>query len=248
MKFNKIVLSRTDSIGDVVLTLPLAGWLKREYPDVQITFLGSDYTRDVVEACVYVDEFVAWPFSAGQHTSRQSFESGPHFNPKNTGLKKILEADLFVHVFPRKEIARFAKKAGIPQRLGTSHRIYHWFTCNRLVSFSRKRSDLHEAQLNFRLLTGITRKTVPGLNEIGSLYGLEKILPLQKEIADLIDRKRFNLILHPSSKGSAREWGRNNFSELIKLLPQDEFRIFITGTEQEGEELRKGGFFYEGKR
>ena len=30
--YRKIIISRTDSIGDVVLTLPLAGLLKKYYP------------------------------------------------------------------------------------------------------------------------------------------------------------------------------------------------------------------------
>jgi ADP-heptose:LPS heptosyltransferase len=45
---------------------------------------------------------------------------------------------------------------------------------------------------------------------------------------------RFNLILHPKSKGSAREWGLDNFSRLIALLPEDKFSIYITGTKEEG--------------
>ncbi len=41
-------------------------------------------------------------------------------------------------------------------------------------------------------------------------------------------------ILHPKSKGSAREWGLNNFEQLIDILPAEKFKIFISGTEQEG--------------
>jgi ADP-heptose:LPS heptosyltransferase len=42
------------------------------------------------------------------------------------------------------------------------------------------------------------------------------------------------LVLHPKSRGSAREWGLENFSELIRLLPQDRFKVFISGTAAEG--------------
>lgn len=223
MEFNKIIISRTDSIGDVVLTLPMAGWLKREYPGVHITFLGAAYTREVVEACKHIDEFVQWNGSDTQDT--------------------IPGADLFVHVFPRKEIARVAKKAKTPVRLGTSHRWYHWTSCNKLVAFSRKRSELHESQLNFKLLEGLTRRPVPSLGEITSLYGLENTAPLQADIARLIDPGRFNLILHPKSKGSAREWGLDNFYSLAVMIPDRQFKIFVTGTEAEGRELHESGFF-----
>jgi ADP-heptose:LPS heptosyltransferase len=45
----KIVISRTDSIGDVVLTLPLAGILKEKYPKAKIIFLGNTYTKPIIK-------------------------------------------------------------------------------------------------------------------------------------------------------------------------------------------------------
>ena len=53
-----IIISRTDSIGDVVLTLPVAGILKRNFPNLQIAFMGRSYTKPVIEACKYVDTFI----------------------------------------------------------------------------------------------------------------------------------------------------------------------------------------------
>lgn len=44
--------------------------------------------------------------------------------------------------------------------------------------------------------------------------------------------------MHPKSRGSAREWGLDNFSGLIALLPKDRFKIFITGTKTERELLQ----------
>jgi len=53
-----IIISRTDSIGDVVLTLPLAAVLKQHFPQAKIAFIGRAYTRPVIEACKYVDAFI----------------------------------------------------------------------------------------------------------------------------------------------------------------------------------------------
>ncbi|RYG01290.1 MAG: glycosyl transferase family 9, partial [Chitinophagaceae bacterium] len=39
-----IIISRTDSIGDVVLTLPMAKIIKQQFPDCRIAFLGKEYT------------------------------------------------------------------------------------------------------------------------------------------------------------------------------------------------------------
>lgn len=55
-----ILISRTDGIGDVVLTLPLAGVIKHCFADVRVLFLGRTYTQAVVGMCGDVDEFLNW--------------------------------------------------------------------------------------------------------------------------------------------------------------------------------------------
>ena len=49
MDLKKIILSRTDAIGDVILTLPVAAYLEQVFPETQIIFLGKDYTKDIIE-------------------------------------------------------------------------------------------------------------------------------------------------------------------------------------------------------
>ena len=43
-------------------------------------------------------------------------------------------------------------------------------------------------------------------------YGLTRLARLPPEVEGLLDPQRFNLILHPKSRGSAREWGLENFT------------------------------------
>jgi heptosyltransferase III len=57
---SSIIISRTDSIGDVVLTLPMCGILKEKFPSAKIIFLGKGYTEAIVNACQFVDEFMNW--------------------------------------------------------------------------------------------------------------------------------------------------------------------------------------------
>ena len=222
MNPKRIIISRTDAIGDVILTLPLAVYIKRQNPDCDIVFLGRNYTRDIAAICPAIDSFISW-----DDISENPVEE----------LKK-LNADVIIHVFPRKEIAKAARKAGIQLRVGTSHRTFHWLNCNRKVSFTRKNSDLHEAQLNFELLKGIGISHVPALEELGAMQLLSPNISLRADLNELIDKSKFNLILHPGSRGSAREWGIDRFAELIKLLPADKFKIFLTGTEKEGNMFR----------
>lgn len=216
-----ILLSRTDSIGDVVLTIPMAGYLKLKFPECKVFFLGKTYTKAIVESSSFVDEFVNW----------DDFAMNPE--KKQVQLLKSLNIDWLIHVFPNKSIARLAKKAGVKNRIGTSHRTFHWLTCNKLLNFSRKKSDLHESQLNFKLLSPMGINEIPELESVSNFYGISTDRNPDSELPIKADSKRINVILHPKSKGSAREWGLDNFGKLIELLPQDKFKIFVSGTKED---------------
>ncbi|MCK9204807.1 MAG: glycosyltransferase family 9 protein [Bacteroidales bacterium] len=219
----RIILSRTDGIGDVVLTLPMAGALKEKFPDCTIIFLGRNYTRPVIECSRFIDQFVSW-----DDASR---------DPDPISFLASLQAGAIIHAFPVKEICRTAKKARIPLRIATARRYFTWFTCNRLLHIPRRNSDLHEAQLNLKMLGPLGINRTFSLSEIPALYGFLPALPdipIQHPAPG-----KLNLILHPKSKGSAREWGLDNFSKLIDLLPKEKFNIMVTGTTEEGAMMRK---------
>ena len=223
----RIIISRTDSIGDVVLTLPLAGLLKSKFPGMYILFLAKNYTRDVVELTANVDEFISW-----DEINQMPSES------KKVEKIKGLKADTIIHVFPQPKIASLAKKAGIQNRIGTSGRLYHYLYCNKIVPLSRRNSNLHEAQLNMQLLKPIFKDELPELDSISEFYQIKKSILKKENFEEIIDSKKFNLILHPKSKGSAREWPLSKYSDLIGLLPKEKFKIFVSGTKEEGDLMK----------
>ncbi len=251
----RILLSRTDSIGDVVLTLPMAGALKEKFPDCTILFLGKEYTRQVIACCRFVDEFVNWD-EAGKDIRDNSEREIAH-----AAFLSSLRADIIIHVFPVKEICRAAKMAGIPLRIATARRFFTWFSCNRKLHIPRRNSDLHEAQLNLKMLKPLGIKGVFPLLSIPGLYGFrdtprrfDKTRSVVPSCDSLVEPRpaghhdgsfpwlingKYNLILHPKSKGSAREWGLDNFSALIRMLPEEKFNVLVTGTAGEGEKMRR---------
>lgn len=215
-----VIISRTDSIGDVILTLPLAKLIKQRHPHIKVAFLGKAYTRPVIDCCAFVDEFI---------------DVNDFLNKPVTICGQAAES--IIHVFPVKEIAQRAKALNITWRIGTTNRLYHWSTCNKLVKLSRKNSNLHEAQLNARLLQPFGIDEIFPLEVLGEATGLSNTVTPDPRFTSLIEPQKFNLILHPRSQGSAREWGLDNFAALIKLLPQDKYNIFISGTSKERESL-----------
>lgn len=146
--------------------------------------------------------------------------------------------DTIIHVYPQKRIAQIAHEAQIKTRVGTLNRAYHWLTCNKLIGLSRRESPLHETQLNISLLQPLKIFGLPQLNYLPSYYGHITPEELSEQYTGLLRKDRFNIILHPKSHGSGREWGLNHFKELINLLPPERFNIMISGSDKEKEFLK----------
>ncbi|WP_201985364.1 glycosyltransferase family 9 protein [Hymenobacter rubidus] len=222
------LVSRTDAIGDVVLTLPVCGRLKQLFPGCRVVLIGRTYTAPVAAACPWVDDFLNLDELLKQPEAAQVI------------ALRDFQAAAIIHVFPNKALARLAQKAKIPLRIGTRNRWQHWLTCNRLVALSRRHSPLHEAQLNPKLLQPLGDTSEPSLAEIVHLVRLRPTEVLAPQFQKLLQQRQpsqLNVILHPRSRGSAREWGLDNFAQLARLLHQAGHRVFITGTAAEGEEL-----------
>ncbi|MDJ0363764.1 glycosyltransferase family 9 protein [Hymenobacter sp. H14-R3] len=236
------LVSRTDAIGDVVLTLPLCGWLKQHHPGCRVVLIGRAYTAAVAAACPWVDDFLELDSlaAAGKISSALLLEE-----------MRSYAAAAIIHVFPNKLLAQLAQKAGIPVRIGTRNRLFHWLTCNRLVALSRRHSPLHEAQLNLQLLAPLGYTEKLDLAAVSELVRLLPAVPLSSHWQKLLAARQpgqLNVILHPRSRGSAREWGLPHFGQLARLLHAAGHRVFISGTLDEGAELAMADWFREYKK
>ncbi|WP_288377934.1 glycosyltransferase family 9 protein [uncultured Massilia sp.] len=219
---SRILIVRTDNIGDVVLTLPLAGYLKELIPGVQVDLVCRAYAAPVVRCCRHVDRVLAL----------EELDIDRLFRDH--------DYDTVIFAFPHRAIGRAARRAHVANRVGSSHRLHHWISCNRLAHFSRARSPLHEAQLNFALLKAIGIEHQPELPELCALYGLDA--PRTAGVDGMFDPARFNLILHPKSNGNGREWPLARYAELAALLRDDpDVAIWVTGSRAEGELLAREG-------
>lgn len=220
----RIILSRPDALGDAVVTMTTAGWIKRHAPGTHITVLIKRYTLDVWRQCAHADAILVLEDleAKGAAGAAQAL--------KATGAAAI------VHAFPHQHVAQWAKKAGIARRVGTSHRWWHWTTCNERVSFSRKRSELHEAQLNIKLLRPFGIDVPATFSELVPYIGYKSPAP-SAEVSALLRTDRRNVILHPLM-GSGVGWGLANFAELIRSLDPSCYHLLITGTSAEAERYR----------
>jgi len=224
-RFQHILINRTDAMGDVILTLPTCIYLKSLFPEVTISILARTYTEPVVKCCTAIDHFINF----------DELKALPH--QEQVDFLKEKKIDAIVHAFPNKNVAVLARQAGIGIRIGSTSKNYHFFTCNKLIRLSRRNSDLHEAQQNIYLLKPLGVTHVPTIGTIANFYKnhFKPRHELPPHLKDSLSENKFNLLIHPKSNGNGREWDMDNFTKLIRQLPQSKFNIIITGSAKEHE-------------
>ena len=139
----RILLIRTDRIGDTILTLPSVTAIRKKYPKAYIAFLSRPYTQPLIEQYSGIDLFLTYD------------PDGIHKGFK--GILKLIK-ELKEHKFhsailfyPRIELAFAIFRAKIPIRIGTGYRWYSFFFNNRIFEHS-KECKKHESEYNLSLL------------------------------------------------------------------------------------------------
>ena len=113
---SRILLVRTDRIGDTLLTLPAVTALRQTFPDAFIAFLCQPYTEPMVRRINGLDQVLTYE-NEGKHQGFQGLEL----------LSKELRSyqfDFSVVFFPRASLIWALWRSGIPRRIGTGFRWY----------------------------------------------------------------------------------------------------------------------------
>ena len=218
-----ILISRTDNIGDIILTLPMAARLKQINPGVRITLLCRRYAADVVRYCDDIDDIV------------EEEEVGNDL----VGYLSGSDIDTIILAQPSHELAKAGFKARIKHRIGNARqKIYQLIYCNRRVRFSKGLTDNHEAQINFEFLRPYGERRIPTREELPDYYHFT--IPRDEDIADQLQAHGFNLILHTKSNGHGREWPIEYFTELAgQMAGNPQVHVWLTGSAAEGQWLQQ---------
>lgn len=221
-----ILIVRTDRIGDVVLTLPIAQIIKKHFPDSRITILLREYTKSLASNNPFVDEIITLKAENGNQLSTLI---------KNIGQLKN-KYDTSIAASPSFTIALILFFSKIKMRIGSGYRWYS-FLFNKRIYEHRKSGEKHELEYNMRMLRTI------GINEDVSEKNVSFYLHISKEseqYADKllkslsVDEKEKIIICHPGSGGSAVDLPVTKFKELVMMLAHKlKYNILITGSDKE---------------
>jgi ADP-heptose:LPS heptosyltransferase len=217
----RILLCRTDRLGDVILALPCATLLKAIFPECRISFLARSYTASVAHMQNAVDDVIE--YDAGE--SARSL----------AGTLLDREFDAAIMLLPEFKIARALRLARIPIRAGISYRWYASLFTYRHKEH-RKLNLRHEAEYNLSL----TYATFIKQGSWSEVLPPDMLFPLKLEIPDHAAKKVATTItpvagkkmvaLHPGGGGSAHLWPLESYCELAKALKdKPNLALMITG-------------------
>jgi len=113
--FKRILIVRTDRIGDVLLSTPVVKALRDAYPHAYIAMMVSPYARDIVEGSPYLDQVIIYD-KEGKHRSWQrSIVFARNLK------KKRFSAAFILHPINRVHLITFF--AGISRRIGFERKL-----------------------------------------------------------------------------------------------------------------------------
>jgi heptosyltransferase-3 len=225
IKPKNLLIVRTDRIGDVILSLPLAGIVKKHFPECKVTFMVKHYTKELVLNHPFIDNIIILEEENGKI-------------PVLSNIKKIKSFgfDSSIIVYPTFITALIIFLSGIKIRIGTGYRWYSWLF-NRKIYQHRKYAEQHELEFNINLLKTleIEEKISPSNVE----FKLNADEDIKNRVLNFISENGIEigkplLIIHPGSGGSSVDLPKEKFIELIKMIEdKTRFQIILTGSKQE---------------
>jgi heptosyltransferase-3 len=217
----KVLVTRTDRLGDLVLSLPVLSCLKKARPDWSIQALVALSSVPVVENDPSLDRI--WTWDGGREQDRSELMSALR--------EEGFSASVMLHY--DHELAGLLKKAGIRRRHGPLSKLGSWFRLNRGTIQNRSRCRSHETEYNLqlarRLLGRGHRADCQEMDPVLTISAGQRQqgLELRRELAPAADTVVF---VHPGSGGSALDWEPERFAGVANSLAALEgFAVFITG-------------------
>ena len=202
-----IVLFRTDRIGEVLLSTVAIDCVKKTYPDASVSFVTSEYSRDIVGTRDDLKEIITantgdrrlWLFEA----FRLAF------------MLKMRHFDMAIILNPHKTLHLACFMAGIPVRAGYDRKWSSLLT--RTVKDARGMGEKHEMEYTRDLLRELGIKIDDRLPRLFPDKKAEEFV--EKFLRDKnIGKNKPLVAVHPGTSNTAKMWPRTNYADLMRML------------------------------
>ena len=217
--FKRILIVRTDRIGDVLLSTPVIKALRENYPNSYIAMMVSPHTKDIVEGNPYLDEAIIYDKDAKHKKWYRAIKFALNLKKKRFDLALILHPTNRVH------LVTFL--AGIPKRVGYDRKL--GFLLTDRIKHTKELGEKHELEYNLDLLKYLNIEV-----KDKNLY-----MPIRQEsekwVEEFLAQEGLEetdkiLAIHPGASCISKVWPLERFATVAdKLIEGYGFKVLIIG-------------------
>lgn len=229
MEIKRILVARTDKIGDLVLSIPSFFMLKKMYPNAELIVLVRGYNADIVRNLSYIDRVI----KIDGFTKDELLEKIAYF-----------KADVFIALYNDSYIASLAKASKAKIKIGPISKLSSFFTYNKGIRQQRSKSIKNEADYNLDLVAKLDKERYDEIFELNTKIELSEE---NRNVANLyFSENNINgkvLVVNPFMGGSAKNITDEQYINILKKVKQEtpNLNIIITchiSDEERAEKLR----------
>ncbi|WP_074017262.1 glycosyltransferase family 9 protein [Fusobacterium massiliense] len=230
MEIKRILVSRTDKIGDLVLSIPSFFMLKKMYPNAELVVLVRDYNADIVRNLSYIDRVI----KIDDYTKAELLTKIEYF-----------KADVFIALYNDSFISLLAKASKAKIKIGPISKLCSFFTYNKGIIQKRSKSIKNEGEYNLDLIEKLDSELYKKLFELNTKIELteenRKVASLYFQENKIVGKV---LVVNPFMGGSAKNISDDEYSIVLKILLQkvENLNIIITchiSDEERAENLKQ---------
>jgi heptosyltransferase-2 len=216
-KYKRILVVRTDRIGDVVLSTPVIKALRDNYPNAFIAMMVAPFAKDIVNGNPYLDEVIVYD----KNIRHKSWFSSIKF-ALNLKRKRI---DLSIVLHPTNRVHLLAFLAGIPKRVGYARKL--GFLLTDRIKHTKQLGEKHELEYNLDLLRYL------GIEPTSCDLFVPINPESEKWVQEVFEKERINkddslLVIHPGASCISKIWPQERFAEVAdRLAEKYGFKILI---------------------
>ncbi|MFH0985471.1 MAG: lipopolysaccharide heptosyltransferase II [Candidatus Omnitrophota bacterium] len=213
----RILVTRTDRIGDLVLTTPLFRALREKFPKAWIAAVVFLEHREIVEGNPYLDEVILY-----DKTGNERGLLGQFLFSRKLRSKKF---DVVIHAHGTNRMHLAAWLAGIPKRIGYGRRASWALT--HVHPYNKKEGQKQEAEYLFDLLSFLDVKAPSRIAPFfpvtdRSVRSFENLRLFHKIPVDLPW-----IVLNLSASDVTKMWPVERFAELVTRMRKDHSCVFL---------------------
>ena len=210
----RILVCRTDRIGDFVLSLPFIYELKRNIPSARIDILISPPLEGLVPFCPEIDEFIIYNKAKLKSSHKHMLSFAEEIRRRGYDMAVALNPNLRLHIL--------LWLSRIPQRIGWAIKGGKFFL-TQTMPHTKSLGLMHESRYNLLLL-----------ELLGLPLPRKRVYPKLVVSQELV-RKAFPQItvgIHPHASCPSKMWPLDRFRDLCERLLRRDLGLVFLGGEQ----------------